>query len=1227
MGTIGTVRAVFEADTSGFDASTKSATASLGQLGEQAAVAGQKVDAATRLQEAAARRVQRVLQQVAAEQKALAGQNVSAGAQKVAAATLEQSRAFTELRRVQGLVRSGYVDETTSVDLLAAAQSRATQASAALAEAKDREGAAAELAGVREALAGQKVTEEALRTTAALRQQAEAQSLLSRTQALVAGGTLVGPEGTQLLAAAQLKAVSAAAEVAAAKKAEAVAVAEAAEEEALSQNVIVRAFQRVALAARESLDSIKERLSLVVEGGGLEVEGISRAFAGLGSALGAGLAVGFVGDYLDGLAKLNVELDHLATKTGIDIQQLAGLQQIVKEMGGEWDPVTMGLVRMQRAQVLAVEGAKNASNAQVRAFQDIGISVQQLEHLSPEQLFVRVASAIAHIQQPAVATAAAMGIFGRGGAALIPIFKEQGDQLEANMTKTGKLTGITDKSAEAARRWTADTARLSAEFRSVMMPVMEHAEDVVKGVGGAFMAAFSMVDSVLETAAAGIISIVEGIGGLGKALYDISSGNYLAAWGDVTGTKDKIVKNFKDAFADIGSEWKKTYHLFTDKNAAPPSTPGGDTDTDLSGLERPASGAQEKAARAQMEAFENQYAEMEKAGNADVFQTRAFWQKKLEAMQKGAAEYDAAAGNLNFTRINEKLGESTKRMDEELEKSLHRKKPEGDESLLREQERAADEQAKRVTEIRQQAADAQAKLAEKAQLSDVSIALSHGEISKYQALVAEAQIHAAAFGAEIADVERRLAEAQAMKDLPGMQEQIAKLQAQLAQLRGQAQEQQQQDSAAIDAQTPAGAFRDAMNEWVQQSTDAAALIRKTFTETATGINDDLARFATDPARTGYERMLNLRNSLSGTIRGVANQGITFGLSKLESTLPGDLGKLFGGGKKPTGSKGDPLYVMLAGVGSAGGQSGGGTVAQAAPEIAGLFPRTGAAPSVVSAGASEANRALGPLFSPSNTGLENAGRAGGGQPSMVPQVLTNSGRFIDSLFSKPSGAPAGPSSASDDTGAGGSSYLDALATLAPVVTGSTGGVAPTFWPGNPPFEGSTAFYDASGSAPYTAADLSMMQPDTSGLTGLPQGSSTQAPGQLAPQVTVQTSKPSGVGSMVQSLVGMGLKLIPGFATGGPIAPDMGSFIVGEEGPELLNIGSASAHVTPNSQLKSYGSGGDTHNHTWNVDARGSNDPGAFEAAMNRVMPGVIKQAAQMGMQGTRENKMRRPTSVH
>jgi hypothetical protein len=1187
MGTIGSAQALFEADTSGFTASLKSASASLGQVGEQATAAGQKVDAATRVQEAAARRVQRAMAQVATEQKSLAGEEVTAGALKVAQATKMQADAYAQLRRVQGLAKSGYVEEATSLSLLAAAEVRLGEAATGVAEAKQREAAASEAASVKEALAAQKVTAEAMRTAAALREQAEAQSLLARAQAISRSAIAVeGADPIALVAAAQLRATAAAAEVAAAKKAEAVAVAEAAEEEALSQNVIVRAFQRVALVARESLDSIKERLISTAETAGVEGVGIEGAFAGIGKLFGAGIALGFAANYVDGLAKMNVELDHLATKTGIDIQQLAGLQQIVKEMGGEWDPVTIGLVRMQRAQVLAVEGSKNASNAQVKAFADIGISVQELEHMNPEQLFVRVAGAINSIQQPAVATAAAMGIFGRGGAALIPIFKEQGAVLEENMTKTGKMTGITDESAAAARRWTEDVARLSAQFRSVMIPVMEHAEDVVKGIGGAFMAAFTAVDAVLETAAASIVSLVVGIGGLAKALYDVSKGDYIGATQDVTGTKDKIVEVYKDAFADIAREGRKTWDLFTKQTPAPPRTEGGGGDTDLSGLVWPHGDEAAKAARLQMEAFEHGADELKMAGEGDVFHERAYWASKLATLQEGSA---------NYNRVYAKVAEATKAMDEELERSLHVHKAAGDDGFLKEQEHQADEQARRVAEIRQNAADAQAKQQEKAQLSDVSIALTHGEISKYQALVAEAQIHAAAFGAEIAVVEKRLAEAEAMRDLPGMQEEIAKRQAQLAQLKAQADEQRQQDVSKIDSQTPGGALSDAFHEWAQQATDAAALVRKAFAEAVTGINDSLAGAITAQARTGEDRLRNLRNGLAGVGRSVANQGIQFGLGKLESSLPGDLGKLLGAGKKPTGTKGDPLYVAFA----------------AAPETAkaAALPVFPALPAFLGGGSSIPQEVRGPAAEGSRLLSPLLGRPAASSGSPFSAAALDSGRFIDSLFSKPNGAPASASgnSGSDVTGSSEvptSNYLDALATLAPGA-GTAGG--------------SNAFFDSNSSG-YTAADLSMMQPDDSG--SLDYGGNA-APAQQP--ITSITQKPKGgVGNIVSSLTSTALHLIPGFESGGPIAPDMGAFMVGEAGPEILNIGSASGHVTPNSQLQNFG--GDTHFHdNRTIDARGSTDVAATKAMIDRALTKSTPATIAMAVSAVSDYRRRMPST--
>jgi len=1198
MGTIGTVQALFEADTRSFDASLKGASASLGQVGEQAGIAGQKVDAATRLQEAAARRVQRVLAQVAAEQKSLAGQEVTAGARKVPEATLAQSRAYTELHRVQGLVRSGNVEEATSVDLLAAAQSRAAEASATLAEAKQREGAAAELAGVREALAGQKVTEESLRTTAALREQAEAQALLSRAQGLAASGAVAGPEGISLIAAAQMKQVEAAAAVAAAKKAEAAAVAQAAEEEVLSQNAVIRAFQRMAIAVREALTSVQEKLVETAETAGLEADGISASFAGLGKLLGAGLAVTFAAHFADDLAKSNLELDHLKEKTGVSIEALAGLRQEFRQLGADPDSSNKALTKMDNA----FEKAKSGDKAALGAFGKLGIKPEELRSIgTATELLARLSRGMAETEAQEKRTSAATAIFGKGGADMIPVLLALGGNFDAATAKLAAMTGVTQESIEASKRWIANSATMQTVLQRLGNFAIEnfhYVAAVLDGVG-------TVLQVVFEGVATLIVGVVKEIAAAGLTLYDAMHMNFGKLPGDVENVKTAFVDVWKAGFKDISHNWDESIKLW--KPAPPPKkeppAPFGKSDDDDFTLKGPRSHAAQDAAQAQMEAFEHGAAVLEEQGNADAFTIHGYWAKKIEAMQKGSAEYSKLAGNLNYDKIYAQLAAATKRMDAELEKSLHPKKDESGAAFEREQERYADAQARRVAEIRQQAADAQAKLQEKAQLSDVSIALSHGEISRYQALVAEAQIHAASFGAEIAEVEKRLADAEAMRNLPGMDQEIARRQAQLAQLHAQADEQAQLDASAISSQTMGGAFHDALNEWVQQSNDAAALVRKTFTEAATGINDDLAKALTDPARTSYERMQNLRNGLAGTARGIANQGITFGLGKLESTLPGELGKLFGGGKKPSGAKGDPLYIAFDS--AAAGAAGGGLGAM----LRGIVPSSATNPAA--GGGADFSSFFSSIYSGASSHATLAAPASG-IARTVPTLLrrgfgssdtsssgggSGGGSDIFSSIFSGLGGSMGSAAGGDSSGGGGDS-------------GSGGDIFSSI------FSGLGGSMGGGSAAPGDADSLS---------TGAP------AP-QQPPLVTVTRPKQGGIGNLVSGLVSTGLKLIPGFEGGGPIAPDMGPFIAGEAGPEIVDLGSHGGHVTSsvNSKLRPMGSGGgDTHHH-WApgaIDARGSTSPAETDAAVQR---GILKAApmiAKMGMQGTREQGLRRPSSAH
>jgi hypothetical protein len=84
-------------------------------------------------------------------------------------------------------------------------------------------------------------------------------------------------------------------------------------------------------------------------------------------------------------------------------------------------------------------------------------------------------------------------------------------------------------------------------------------------------------------------------------------------------------------------------------------------------------------------------------------------------------------------------------------------------------------------------------------------------------------------------------------------------------------------------------------------------------------------------------------------------------------------------------------------------------------------------------------------------------------------------------------------------------------------------------------------------------------------------------------------------------GMPLGFQGGFAGGGDVIANYPA-IVGERGPEMF-IPHTAGRIVPNHAL-----GGDTHTHI-HVDARGSNDPAAIEAAVRRSAPHIVAASIQ------------------
>jgi len=123
---------------------------------------------------------------------------------------------------------------------------------------------------------------------------------------------------------------------------------------------------------------------------------------------------------------------------------------------------------MQRTMVEAATGTKEAQDA----FDAIGVSVKDLEGLAPDEQFAVIADRIAAIEDPAKRTAAAMDIFGRAGAQLIPLLAAGSSGIEA-LRKQARDFGISvsGKDAKAAALLTDTLNILSKSVRGLWIQI------------------------------------------------------------------------------------------------------------------------------------------------------------------------------------------------------------------------------------------------------------------------------------------------------------------------------------------------------------------------------------------------------------------------------------------------------------------------------------------------------------------------------------------------------------------------------------------------------------------------------------------------------------------------------------------------------------------------------------------------------------------------------------
>jgi hypothetical protein len=280
-----------------------------------------------------------------------------------------------------------------------------------------------------------------------------------------------------------------------------------------------------------SVASLRGPLNSLVAIQGAQLFGsiVSSASQGISSLISMGQAQA---DVIDSTSKL-------AARLGMTYGELSGIA-----LAGDLAGVSMEQIggAMTRAQV-AFSNAAAGSRTATAAFERIGLSVADLNGLSAEQQFEAIAQAISQLPTESERAAAAVRLFGRAGAQLLPLF-------------AGGAEGIAAARAEAERFGLALTTTQGQDVEA-MNDSFTRAQKAIQGVVQQVVAYLAPAVTSVTTAFSDLIGNIGGAN-IGQAIGEgiLQGARYFAEVADAFIAQATPIWNY---VSQVGGQWSAVW--------------------------------------------------------------------------------------------------------------------------------------------------------------------------------------------------------------------------------------------------------------------------------------------------------------------------------------------------------------------------------------------------------------------------------------------------------------------------------------------------------------------------------------------------------------------------------------------------------------------------------------------------------------------------------------------
>lgn len=235
---------------------------------------------------------------------------------------------------------------------------------------------------------------------------------------------------------------------------------------------------------------------------------VTKVAAGVTAGFATLAAAKITGGIFEGLDKID-KLAKTADKLGITTNALAELRHAAELTGAGADVLDNGLVKM----VKSISEATTGTGIAVNALNELGLSAEALNSLSPDKQFSSIADAMKDIQNPADKLRLTFQLFGKEGTKLVNTLADGSNGLE-QMANDARMLGLSVDRLDASAVEKANDAvyRMNSLLDGTIQRWTVGLAPVITATSQTMIELFSDSASGAGDLANGFDQIAEGVG-------------------------------------------------------------------------------------------------------------------------------------------------------------------------------------------------------------------------------------------------------------------------------------------------------------------------------------------------------------------------------------------------------------------------------------------------------------------------------------------------------------------------------------------------------------------------------------------------------------------------------------------------------------------------------------------------------------------------------------------